>query len=70
MNRWMQAAVDHTLQHSGQPQLSLVGYCMGGLITLLHAGTHTDDSDSHIVMIASPIDFHASHGYGKVLQWP
>lgn len=69
VNRWMKAAVDHTLQHSGQPQLSLVGYCMGGLITLLHAGTHTDDQIRNIVTIASPIDFHASHGYGRVLQW-
>lgn len=69
VNRWMQAAVDHTLQHSGQPQLSLVGYCMGGLIALLHAGTHIDDQIRNIVTIASPIDFHASGGYGKVLQW-
>lgn len=69
VNRWMQAAVDHTLQHSGQSQLSLVGYCMGGLITLLHAGTHQDDVIRNIVTIASPVDFHASHGFGKLLQW-
>lgn len=68
VNRWMQAAVDHTLAHSGQPQLSLVGYCMGGLITLLHAGTHRDDQIRNIVTIASPIDFHASHGYGMLLR--
>ncbi len=67
VNRWMQAAVDHTLRHSGQAQLSLVGYCMGGLITLLHAGTHQDEQIRNIVTIASPIDFHATHG-GPLLR--
>lgn len=67
--RWMQAAVEQTLRHSGQPQLSLVGYCMGGLISLLHAGTHKDDVIRNIVTIASPIDFHANPGYGKLMHW-
>lgn len=69
VNRWMTAAISHTLRHSGQEQLSLVGYCMGGLITLLHAGTRQDQAIRNIVTIASPIDFHANPGIGKLLHW-
>ena len=69
VNHWMRTAVAQVQQHSGQQQVSLVGYCMGGLLTLLYAGAHGNGDIRNIVTIASPIDFHASHAYGKVLSW-
>lgn len=39
-------------------RVSLIGYCMGGLFTLLHAGTGTDDGIANIVSIATPVDMH------------
>ncbi len=72
VNRWLSAAVDHVLMHSGSKDVSLVGYCMGGLLTLLYAGVQAEEGNSdkikNIVTIASPIDFHASHFYGVVLD--
>ncbi|MDX1692189.1 MAG: alpha/beta fold hydrolase [Ketobacteraceae bacterium] len=72
VNRWLSAAVDHVLLHSGSKDVSLVGYCMGGLLTLLYAGVQAeegnDDKIRNIVTIASPIDFHASHVYGVLLD--
>lgn len=69
VNHWLHTAVAQVKQHSGQAQVSLVGYCMGGLLTLLYAGAHPTGDIRNIVTIASPIDFHASHAYGKLLGW-
>lgn len=69
VNHWLKTAVNEVRSHSGADQVSLVGYCMGGLLTLLYAGAHNHGQVRNIVTIASPIDFHASHGYGKILNW-
>ena len=69
VNQWLDSAVKQVLQHSGENQLSLVGYCMGGLLTLLYGGAHDRGQIRNLVTIASPIDFHASHIYGKILGW-
>lgn len=68
VNRWMKAAVEQVQQHSGQRDISIVGYCMGGLLTLLYAGAHDQGQLRNIVTIASPIDFHARPG-GALLGW-
>lgn len=69
VNHWMATAVAEVQKHSGQPQISLVGYCMGGLLCLLYAGAHEQGQIKNLVTIASPLDFHASHFYGKFLQF-
>lgn len=72
VNRWLTAAVDKVLDHSQSPDVSLVGYCMGGLLTLLYAGVQAEEGNGdkikNIVTIASPIDFYASHSYGSALK--
>ena len=68
VNRWLSSAVEEVQRHSGQQQISMVGYCMGGLLTLLYAGTHNHGHIKNIVTIASPIDFHGNRG-GSVLSW-
>ena len=62
VNHWLTAAVEQVQQHSGQREVSMVGYCMGGLLTLLYAGAHDQGQIRNIVTIASPVDFHATHG--------
>lgn len=77
VNRWLSKAVDQVRGHSGAPQVSLVGYCMGGLLSLLYSGTDAQQLDDdntlggkvrNVVTIASPIDFHVSHWYGTLLD--
>lgn len=75
VNQWMSTAVEAVQQHSGQAQISLVGYCMGGLLCLLYAGAHDVQGEGlqgeghikNLVTIASPLDFHANHFYGKLM---
>lgn len=69
VNHWMAKAVTAVQQHSGEQQISMVGYCMGGLLCLLYAGAHDQRQIKNLVTIASPLDFHASHFYGKVMKW-
>lgn len=67
VNQWHKNAVEEVHKHSGIDKISLVGYCMGGLLTLLYAGAHGHGNIQNIVTIASPIDFHKNHIQGKLL---
>jgi polyhydroxyalkanoate synthase len=49
--------IERTLQASGAEQLAVVGYCMGGLFGLIHAGTFRDDRVRALVTIGAPVNF-------------
>lgn len=68
VNRWLPAAVAQVCQHSGSDQVSLVGYCMGGLLSLMYLGGHPDAPVQNLATIASPVNFHKSGAYGKLLS--
>jgi class III poly(R)-hydroxyalkanoic acid synthase PhaC subunit len=42
---------------SGAAQVSLLGYCMGGLLTLLYAATHPGSPVRNLLSLATPVDF-------------
>lgn len=67
VNRWFPQALAAVRRHSGQQQLSLLGYCMGGLLSLLYLGTGRDRDVRNLATIASPIDIHAGSAGGRVL---
>ncbi|HEX4895500.1 MAG TPA: alpha/beta fold hydrolase, partial [Solimonas sp.] len=43
-------------RHAGVQPLSLMGWCMGGLLCLLHAGLGEDRHIRNLITVASPID--------------
>ncbi len=45
------------LATSGATELSLLGYCMGGLLTLLYAATHSQAPLRALLTLATPVDF-------------
>lgn len=49
-------AIQHIRKHSGQQQLSLMGWCMGGLFSLMYTALSQDKHIKNIITIASPID--------------
>ncbi|MES0873199.1 alpha/beta fold hydrolase [Sinimarinibacterium thermocellulolyticum] len=53
---------------SGERDLSLLGYCMGGLFCLIYAGWSHDPKIRNIVTVASPIDSHQIGVAGSLLQ--
>ncbi len=64
---WMPAAMKAIRARSGEKELSLYGYCMGGLFTLLYTAVHEDGDIRNIITAASPIDMHQMGMAGKVL---
>jgi len=49
--------VDAALRESGASEIAMVGYCMGGLFSLLHVGTFDDARVRALVTIGSPVNF-------------
>lgn len=56
------AALEKIREHSGSQEVSLMGWCMGGLLCLLHQGQVLDPDIRNIVTIASPIDLESGRG--------
>jgi polyhydroxyalkanoate synthase len=45
-------------RETGAPKLAMLGYCMGGTLTAIHAAQHPDELAA-LVTLAAPIDFSA-----------
>jgi len=55
-------ALEKIRAHSGSEDISLMGWCMGGLLCLLHQGQVLDPSIRNIITVASPIDLESGRG--------
>jgi polyhydroxyalkanoate synthase len=53
---WMPAACRAVKADAASANLSLLGYCLGGLFALAHVATNRDSSVRSIVSIAAPVD--------------
>jgi polyhydroxyalkanoate synthase len=54
---YLPTCIDACLAHSKASQVTLAGYCMGGIFALLHVATHHDERVAGLVTIGAPIDF-------------
>ncbi len=54
---WVPRAIEAVRRAHGAADLTLAGWCMGGIFALLHAAAFRDGGVRNIVTIASPIDF-------------
>jgi poly[(R)-3-hydroxyalkanoate] polymerase subunit PhaC len=58
----MGTALEKIRRHAGTRDLSMMGWCMGGLLILLHQGIRKDRHLRNIVTVASPIDTESGKG--------
>jgi polyhydroxyalkanoate synthase len=58
----MGTALEKVRKHSGSKDLSLMGWCMGGLLCLLYQGQVLDKHIRNIITVASPIDLEGGSG--------
>ncbi len=66
---WFPKAIEAIKAHSNQAQVSLVGYCMGGLLSLIYTAAEDNNSVKNLVTIASPINMHQMNSaIGKLYQ--
>lgn len=67
VNEWMPAAVKSVCEHAESDEVSLVGYCMGGLLCLMYLGAWPDAPVRNLSTIASPVNFHKSGPFGTIM---
>lgn len=61
-------AVDQVLAGTGAERVSLIGYCYGGLLTLLLGAAHPDLPVASLTTMATPVDFDQMGLLGRMLQ--
>jgi polyhydroxyalkanoate synthase len=50
-------AIEATLRESGADELNVIGYCFGGVLTLLLAAAHPELPIRSLVTLATPVDY-------------
>jgi len=62
------AYLNRVREHSGEQELSLHGWSMGGMFTLFYSALSNDQHVRNAIVLGSPIDSHASGILGLVNQ--
>ena len=65
---WMPKALSQVREVSGEQDVSIFSYCMGGLLSLMYAAVSNDPHVRNMITVASPIDMHQSGVAGRVLS--
>lgn len=65
---WFPKAMTAIREHSGEEEVSLMGYCMGGLLALLYLATFRDAKVRNLVTIASPVDMYKMGFAGPIYK--
>ncbi|MFE8072659.1 alpha/beta fold hydrolase [Marinobacteraceae bacterium S3BR75-40.1] len=65
---WMPAALQRVREVSGEREVSIYAYCMGGLLSLMYAAVSGDPHIRNMVTVASPVDMHQVGIAGRVLS--
>ena len=60
------ACIDKVQHETGEREVSMIGYCMGGLLALIYGGLHADAPIANLVTIATPVNYE---GMGLFRQW-
>jgi polyhydroxyalkanoate synthase len=57
VTRFIPSAVQRVLIDSGEPELSVLGYCAGGLMSACYAALYAEGPLKNLVCLTTPIDF-------------
>ena len=63
------ACIRRVADLTGEPDVSIVGYCMGGVLSCIYAATHPDGPLKNLACLTTPIDWHQM-GLIRVWQDP
>jgi polyhydroxyalkanoate synthase len=56
VNRYIPNIIDAVRRHAKSDRVSVIGYCMGGTMALMHAALHPDFLNC-LTLLAAPVDF-------------
>ena len=62
------AAVEQVLAISGADEVNVIGYCYGGLLSLLLGAAHPDLPVSSLITMATPVDFDEMGMFGRMFD--
>jgi len=51
---------------SGEPDISMIGYCMGGMLALIYAALYADGPLKNLICLTTPVNYD---GMGLFRQW-
>jgi len=54
---FMPDCASRVLRDSGEPDLTMIGYCMGGMLAVIHAALHPDGPLANLVCFTTPVNF-------------
>jgi polyhydroxyalkanoate synthase len=57
VDEYIPLAVDAALEESGADELTMSGYCLGGVFGILFTAAYPDEPVRNLVLLATPIDF-------------
>jgi polyhydroxyalkanoate synthase len=61
VNGYIHNVVNYLRERTGQPQVSLLGYCMGGTLSTIYTALH-QDRVRNLILLAAGIDFATREG--------
>ncbi len=65
---WFPNALKAIRKDSGKRNLSLIGYCMGGLLSLMYMGHKHDRYVKNIVTVVSPVNWYENGAAGQLIK--
>jgi polyhydroxyalkanoate synthase subunit PhaC len=68
VDEYLPRAVDAVLRETGADEITMVGYCLGGVLATLYVNAHADERVRNLILLATPIDFGAMGPMVAALQ--
>ena len=68
VDQLLPAAIEAVLETSGAEQVNVIGYCYGGLLSLLLGAAHPDLPVSSLITMATPVDFDEMGMFGRMFD--
>ena len=55
---FLPTCVEAVREHTGEQDINIMGYCQGGVLSLIYAATHPNGPLKNLVCLTTPIDMH------------
>jgi polyhydroxyalkanoate synthase len=68
IDEYLPRVVDAVIRETGAEQITMVGYCLGGVLATLYVNGHDDGRARNLVLLATPVDFSAMGPMVAALQ--
>ena len=57
VDEYLPRAIDAVIRETGAKEVTLVGYCLGGVLAFLYANGHQDAPVRNLVLLATPVNY-------------